>query len=95
MRRAVLWTAGVLVAAALVAVEAVWSLVQASHACFLGYPAVPCPDIHAAAVIRLTAGAVALPLVWGLGVALLLPARSGRPAPSHEGDAPASARPRR
>ena len=59
-----------LLAAILLAVEALISIHQAEQACFFNYPTTPCPGGDDPAVIRLTLAFFAVPLGWliGLGV---------------------------
>lgn len=59
-----------LLAAILLAVEALISIHRAEQACFFNYPATPCPGGDDPAVTRLTLAFFAVPLGWliGLGV---------------------------
>jgi hypothetical protein len=64
------WTLFMLLAAILLAIEALISINQAEQACFFNYPATPCPGGDDPAVTRLTLAFFAVPLGWliGLGV---------------------------
>jgi len=60
-----------LVIAAVVVIQALMSLHEADQTCFFGYPAVPCPGPDDPAVVRIRLACVGIPLVWGLGIALI------------------------
>jgi hypothetical protein len=67
---AMLWTLVMLGVAIVMAVEAALSLERAQQACFVNYPATPCPGGDDPAVVRLTVAFFVVPFVWliGLGV---------------------------
>jgi Na+/proline symporter len=71
VRILILWTLFMLLAAILLAVEALISIHQAEQACFFNYPATPCPGSDDPAVTRLTMAFFALPLVWLIGLGVL------------------------
>jgi hypothetical protein len=56
--------------AIVLAAEAVMSINKAEQACFVNFPATPCPSSHDPAVVRLTLAFIGVPLGWliGLGV---------------------------
>jgi hypothetical protein len=68
-----LWTLLLVVAAGLLAAQAVWSIYSAQQACFLSYPSVPCPSDDDPAFVRLRFAFFGVPLVWliGIGAAVL------------------------
>jgi hypothetical protein len=70
VRIVVLWTVFMLAVAIVLAAEAVMSLNRAEQACFMNFPATPCPGSDDPAVVRLTLAFIGLPLGWliGLGV---------------------------
>jgi hypothetical protein len=73
VRIVVLWTVFMLAVAIVLAVEAVMSLNKAEQACFVNFPATPCPSSDDPAVVRLTLAFIGVPLGWliGLGVVVL------------------------
>jgi hypothetical protein len=70
VRIVVLWTLFMLAIAIVLAAEAVMSINKAEQACFVNFPATPCPSSHDPAVVRLTLAFIGVPVGWliGLGV---------------------------
>jgi hypothetical protein len=70
VRIVVLWTVFMLAVAIVLAAEAMMSLINAEQACFVNFPATPCPSSDDPAVVRLTLAFIGVPLGWliGLGV---------------------------
>jgi hypothetical protein len=64
----VLWTMFMVGVAIVLAAEAVLSLTSAEQACFVNYPATPCPGGDDPAVVRLTVAFFGVPLVWVIGL---------------------------
>jgi hypothetical protein len=70
VRIVVLWTVFMLAIAIVLAADAVMSINKAEQACFVNFPATPCPSSDDPAVVRLTLALIGIPLAWliGLGV---------------------------
>jgi Trk-type K+ transport system membrane component len=87
VRVVVLWTVFMLAIAIALAAEAVMSLNRAEQACFMNFPATPCPGSDDPAVVRLTLAFVGVPLGWliGLGVVGLAWSLIRRQASRHRG----------
>lgn len=64
------WTAVLVVAAVLVALQAIVSLDDAQQRCFFNYPAVACPSSDDPRVAQLTFAFVGVPVIWLVGVGL-------------------------
>ena len=62
------WTALLVVAALLLALQAVVSLYDAQQRCFFDYPAVPCPPGDDQRVARLTFAFFGVPAIWLVGI---------------------------
>jgi hypothetical protein len=76
VRGSVLWTLFLLVAAVLLAAQAIWSIYDARQVCFFNYPSVPCPSVDDPAFARLRFAFFGVPVVWlaGIGIAVLISA---------------------
>jgi hypothetical protein len=87
VRIVVLWSVFTLVVAIVLAAEAVMSLIDAQQACFVNFPATPCPASDDPAVVRLTVAFFGVPLGWLVGLGVLGLARSvmRREASRHPG----------
>lgn len=66
-----LWTAFMLAVAIVLAAEAVMSLNRAEQACFMNFPATPCPSSDDPAVVRLTLAFVGVPMGWLIGIGVV------------------------
>jgi hypothetical protein len=88
IRIVVLWTLFTLTFAILLGAEALTSIYGAEQACFVNFPATPCPGSDDPAIVRLTLAFVGVPLGWliGLGVIGLVWYRMRRQASRHRGD---------
>lgn len=71
-----LWTLSTLLAAVLLAAQAVASLYAADQACFFNYPSVPCPGADDPAYARLTFAFFGVPLIWLVGAVVAGAARA-------------------
>jgi hypothetical protein len=87
VRIVVVWTVFMLAIAIVLAAEATTSLINAEHACFVNFPATPCPSSDDPAVVRLTLAFIGVPLGWliGLGVVGLAWSLIRRQAVRHRG----------
>ena len=74
-RGLVLWTLLMLVIAALLVLQAAWSLTSAGQACFFDSQ-VPCPTGNDPAVARLTFAFFDVPSIWLAGVGLVVVRRA-------------------
>lgn len=83
----VLWTVFMLAVAIVLAAEAVMSLNGAEQACFVNFPATPCPSSDDPGVVRLTLAFFGVPLGWliGLGTVGLAWSLIRRQASRHRG----------
>lgn len=66
-----LWTLALLAVAVLVAIQAMASLYDAQQACFLQFPAIPCPGGDDPRVAQLTFAFFGVPLVSIVGIGLV------------------------
>ena len=66
------WTAVLIVVAVLVAFQAMASLYDAQQRCFFNYPVVPCPHGDDPRVAQLTFAFFGVPLIWLIGVGLIV-----------------------
>ena len=82
VRIAVLWTLFMLGVAIVLTAHAVLSLNSAEQACFMNYPATPCPGRDDPALTQLTVAFFVAPLIWliGLGAGGLIWSLRGRHA---------------
>jgi hypothetical protein len=82
-----LWTLFMLGVAIVLAAGAVLSLNNAEQACFVNYPATPCPSGDDPAVARLTVAFFVVPLGWliGLGIVALIWSLTRREPSRHRG----------
>lgn len=71
VRIVVLWTVCLLVVAIVLAAEAAMSLNAAQQACFVNFPATPCPGSDDPAVVRLTVAFFGVPLGWLIGLGIV------------------------
>jgi hypothetical protein len=85
VRIVVLWTLFMLGVAIVLAASAVLSVNNAEQACFVNYPATPCPGADDPAVAQLTAAFFVVPLGWliGLGIVALILSLTRRKATRH------------
>jgi hypothetical protein len=72
LRVAVIWTLLMLAIAVLLAAQAMYSLYEGEQACFFNYPAVACPASDDPAVTRLTFAFFGVPVVWLVGIGLVI-----------------------
>jgi hypothetical protein len=72
LRVALVWTVLMVAIAGVLAAQAMSSLYDAQQACFFDYPSVPCPASDDPAVARLTFSFVGVPLIWLVGIGLML-----------------------
>ena len=72
VRGPVLWTLFLFVLAILLVGQAIWSVYGAQQACFMNYPAVACPTGDDPAFIRLRFAFFGLPVVWLIGIGLIV-----------------------
>jgi hypothetical protein len=86
-RIVVLWTLFMLGLAIVLAAQALLSVNNAEQACFVNYPATPCPSGDDPAVVQLTAAFFVVPLGWliGLGIVALIWSLTRRQASRHRG----------
>jgi hypothetical protein len=75
VRRVVLWTLALIVAAIVLAVVAVASLMDAQQACFFEYPFVACPDGQDWRVGLLTFAFFGVPVIWLVGAVVAIVGR--------------------
>jgi hypothetical protein len=75
-RGMLLWTLSVFVLAALLAAQAIASLLAAQQRCFFYYPQVPCATGNDPAVTRLTLAFFGLPVLWLAGICLAVLGRA-------------------
>jgi hypothetical protein len=75
---AIAWTLLVGAIGIVLALEATLSLYDGQQACFFNYPAVACPAGDDPAVVRLTVAFFGVPLVWLVGIVLVIVAWARR-----------------
>jgi hypothetical protein len=71
VRIAVLWTLFMLGVAIVLVAGSVLSLDTAEQACFMHFPAIPCPGSDDPAMIRLKVAFFGVPLGWLIGLGVL------------------------
>jgi hypothetical protein len=78
LRVAIAWTLLLGAIGVVLALEAMAALYDGQQACFFNYPSVACPAGDDPAVIRLTFAFFGVPLIWLVGIGLLILAMARR-----------------